>query len=684
MVSQSNMQRVIRQVVEFKNSISDTIGDSSGPLSDLEILRLVFLRILKEIDGDLERPPAHQSYRKLGLFDNTHGGRQADSASILRGYSELFLDFDLEQRDDESILDTRILILGGLLEALKSQARRKNRGVYYTPYGLARTISNLSLDAFESQETNSKVSRLLDLRILDNACGSGTFLFAMLEELLARISTRARTIVLDAISVETTKLDVLAPYLLRHSLFGHDLDEDAITIAEAQLWLALYGLKGTALSPIPRTNLRVTDTLVSEASDENYDIVIGNPPYMRLKSGDAKYRHTIKTRYSTTREYNTHALFIQASLSQLKQGGILGYLIHKNLLTLDTFSSLRQSIVETHNLIHLSDCGPGVFRGVTAETAVIVLQKGLGKMPSKVTLSSYDSKSGDCGVTSVVDQDDYCSLISSWNHRYLISILPETMSFLEHMSTLPQLHDYVTIKRGIETGCNRQFISDEPRSRGNWKPLLRGRDIAKYAARSSVHLNHNLAKLAKPGRKDLQDIPKVVVQQNSEHPIAYYDSGHYLVLNSTTYITNANEEFLKASCVLLNSNLISWFFRTVMTNNAGLTVNLLPNNLGMIPIPSEIDLPLFSALCDVLTRLKSASESNPEALVSFQLWHETLVESLIVAAYFPHLVKDNDEYDRFHELMVSLASQTLQSEAKGEEAVISAKNFLKGLEFLQS
>jgi hypothetical protein len=92
---------------------------------------------------------------------------------------------------------------------------------------------------------------------------------------------------------------------------------------------------------------------------------------------------------------------------------------------------------------------------------------------------------------------------------------------------------------------------------------------------------------------------------------------------------------------------------------------------------------LFSALCDVLTRLKSASESNPEVLGRFQLWHETLVESLIVAAYFPHLVRGNDEYDRFHEIMVSLASQTLESEANDEEAVISAKNALKGFEFLR-
>jgi hypothetical protein len=671
------MQRTIRQVVRLKKSISDAPSDTS----DLDILRLVFLRILKEIGGDFGRPPAHHGYLKLGLFANAHDRWHADSDSILKDHSGLFFDIDLEQRDDESILDTRILILGGVFEALKSQARRKNRGVYYTPYGLACTISNLSIDAYASQESNSNVAQLIGLKVLDNACGSGTFLFAMLEEILTRISTRARMIILDDISVETTKLDVIASYLLRNSLFGQDLDEDAITIAEAQLWLALCGLKGAAPLRIPRTNLRITDTLTSEVRGENYDIVIGNPPYMRLTSGAEEYRQAIKTRYTTTREYNTHALFIQASLSQLRPGGILAYLIHKNLLTLDTFSSLRQSIAESHNLIHLSDCGPGVFRGVTAETAVIVLQKGSRKMPTMVTLSSYDSKSNGCCVTSIIDQGNYHNLISPWNHRYLLSISSESIPLLQHMSILPQLNSKVTIKRGIETGCNRLFISDAPKTGGNWKPVLRGRDVAKFAAKGCAYLNHEITKLAKPGRQDLLDTPKVVLQQNSEHPIAFYDTGNFLVLNSATYIANASEELLKTICVLLNSNLISWFFRTVMTNNAGLTVNLLPNNLGLIPIPSEIDSSLFSTLCDGLTRFRAASESNPENSARFRFWHEVLVESLVVGTYFPHLLDDSSEYGELQDTIISLASSTLESRAYGETTFHSAKRILRGFEF---
>ncbi|MFX0053631.1 MAG: Eco57I restriction-modification methylase domain-containing protein [Promethearchaeota archaeon] len=663
MVNQQSMQKTIRQLVKFKNA--------SDAITDIEILRLVFVRILEEIHKELEEPPRSPDYTHLGLFSDSRSSWNQECA-------ENILDFNLEPKNNESLLDTRVLILGNLFEAFKSQKSRKNRGVYYTPYNLARTISSLSVDAFESQNRISTVSQLLGLKILDNACGSGTFLFAMLEEILRRISAGKEKIVLESIDVETTKLDSVASYLLSKSLFGHDIDEDAIAIAEAQLWLALYSISGTIPSLIRIPNLKVTDTLFSEVLDEKYDIVIGNPPYMRLTSAEIEFKKTIKARYDTTREYNTHALFVQASLSQLKQNGILGYLIHKNLLTLDTFRRLRKSIVKSHGLIHISDCGPGVFRGVTAETAFIILQNRPRAIPPKIRLSRYNSVLGRCCEISTVDRDDYCSLISAWNHRYLLSITSDVIPYLQYLSNLPQLNTLVTIKRGIETGCNRKFISDAAKQGGNWKPLLRGRDVEKFAIKGNVCLNHDVARLAKPGRRDLQEIPKVVVQQNSEHPIAFYDSGNYLVLNSTTYLTDASEDLLKAVCVLLNSNLISWFFKTVLTNNAGLTVNLLPNNLGMIPVPKRLDLPFFSTLCDILTHLRASSDS-----ASFQFWHETLTETLVLGAYFPHLSKDSNGNHRIQEIVDSITSESIGS-VLCDKAVNSAKIALKEFAFLQS
>ncbi|MHA2140562.1 MAG: Eco57I restriction-modification methylase domain-containing protein [Candidatus Thorarchaeota archaeon] len=675
MVSRKNVQRHIRKIVKVRDSLSDELGGGSraNAQSNLVLQQQVFLSILREIT---DSTPDFHEFRNLGLFAKSRRVPEDEFTSIPTDYLELLPQFD---RNKEAILDQRILFLGEVFEGLKSQVRRKRRGIYYTPYGLASIISNLALDAIESNNDNAEVSQLLALKVWDNACGSGTFLFTTLDAMLTRISEKATTVVLDGSRVKASKYDVIASYLISHSLYGQDLDEAAINIAEAQLWLALYGLAGSNPSTNIRGNFTLSDTLISEVSSRKYDVIIGNPPYMRLTSKDDEYKQSIKKRYALSREYNTHALFVQASLEHLKPRGILCYLIHKNLLTLDTFRRLRRSLIDSQQLIHLSDCGPGIFRGVTAETAILALQKGLSKAPESIALSTYNSQADKCTVSAVIGYEEYRRLISPWNDRFLLHVSPLEMPFLHHMANLPKLSEKVTIKRGIETGCNRRYVSDAPNPPGNWKPLLRGRDIARYAATSHVYLNHKIDALAKPGRVDLLEIPKVLLQQNAQHPIAFFDAGQFLVLNSLTYLSDASEGLLKGICVILNSNLISWFFRSVMTNNAGLTVNLLPNNLGMIPLPQNLDESLFSLICDMLTKLRLAFATSHYESNDFSIMHEIVAESLVIEAYFPHIFKEQEATHRLRPILNSFDLEIPSSFLVDDKSLLIAKDVLRNL-----
>ncbi len=131
---------------------------------------------------------------------------------------------------------------------------------------------------------------------------------------------------------------------------------------------------------------------------------------------------------------------------------------------------------------------------------------------------------------------------------------------------------------------------------------------------------------------DLLQTPKLVVQQNSRRPIAYFDEGRFLVLNSATYVSEAPPDFLKSVCVFLNSGLVGWFFRKVVTNDAGLTVNILPNNLGLIPLPAHFDTRVFAWLCDMLTSLNGESEhiifAEKESL-------QNAADAAVLESYFP-------------------------------------------------
>ncbi|MFW9800365.1 MAG: TaqI-like C-terminal specificity domain-containing protein, partial [Candidatus Thorarchaeota archaeon] len=334
--------------------------------------------------------------------------------------------------------------------------------------------------------------------------------------------------------------------------------------------------------------------------------------------------------------YNIHALFIEASMNQLKPDGVLGCLVYKNLLSLDSYAQLRRHLLERHTLKHISDCGAGVFSGVTAETGIIVIRKGSRIGSSSVALSAYRTASADCVSGLNVPQEQYTHLVSPWNHRFITGISEGDVELFEVLRAFPGLATLASVSRGIETGCNSRFVSVRPEAKGNWQPLIRGRDITPYGAEPHVFIDYRHDLLSKPGRDGLINLPKVLVQQNARNPVAYYDSGHYFVLNSATYIADAPEEVLKSICTLINSRLVAWFFRTVVTNNARLTVNLLPCNLGVIPVPPTFDENLLGTLCDVLTMLRLSVKSSDHFREAFSLWHNVIAEATILETYFPH------------------------------------------------
>ena len=69
--------------------------------------------------------------------------------------------------------------------------------------------------------------------------------------------------------------------------------------------------------------------------------------------------------------------------------------------------------------------------------------------------------------------------------------------------------------------------------------------------------------------------------------------------------------------------------------------------------------------------------------VEFELWHETMTESLVVATYFPHLIKDRIAYEIVRAFTNSNAFRTSQRIACDEETVLSAKRILEGFKFVR-
>lgn len=187
----------------------------------------------------------------------------------------------------ESFLDEQ----GKLQEAQGGGDSKRVAGAYYTPLHLAELTVDVALENIE-EKTKKHIH---ELKILDPACGSGVFLVSLFGRIAESFYRKAN---------KTKGIDwarKLKPKL--HQLYGTDISQTACHITCFSLYLAfLEWLEPNDVEYLHRYNEKLPP-LLANSSPENYntiyhgnifdtefslkekdfDIVIGNPPWVSRK-----------------------------------------------------------------------------------------------------------------------------------------------------------------------------------------------------------------------------------------------------------------------------------------------------------------------------------------------------------------------------------------------------------------
>ena len=185
-------------------------------------------------------------------------------------------------------------MFGHVLESLCAREERKNKGVHYTPPVIAQTlafesivtrladltgVASDTLKSFIQHDIRSiaaKVAEEVDaalhtLRIVDPAVGSGSLILASLNELM-RIKQRCAERLGQPIRPGQYAWARQVRRLVRESLFGVDIDPNAVEVTKLRLWLAI-AVGDNEVRPLPDLghNIRVGDSLSQVREVEDID-----------------------------------------------------------------------------------------------------------------------------------------------------------------------------------------------------------------------------------------------------------------------------------------------------------------------------------------------------------------------------------------------------------------------------
>ncbi len=132
-------------------------------------------------------------------------------------------------------------------------------------------------------------------------------------------------------------------------------------------------------------NYIVGDFLLYNFKDK-YDIVIGNPPYMKLTK-DKKLAAIYKASAANKDTNNIFAFFIEKALTL---GDCISLIVPKSLINAPEFNETR-SLMNEYSLTHLIDFGEKAFKGVKIETISFTISTK--NKPGNTTIYSYINNS---------------------------------------------------------------------------------------------------------------------------------------------------------------------------------------------------------------------------------------------------------------------------------------------------
>ena len=339
------------------------------------------------------------------LFDEALADQVVITNDVLKEViTGLYKPADKLRRYDFSIIDADVLgnvyeqYLGHILKKTKkradvkeSHARRKEQGIYYTPtyivdYIVRNTLGELLKDKKVDVEK---------IRVLDPACGSGSFLikaFDILNEHYSKHDKDYAQTQLDTSGQETTFKRKAK--ILQDNIFGVDLDKQAVEIARLNLLLKITE-KGRRL-PLLRQNIKRGNSLIDDekvAGDKafkwerefrdifnqgGFDVVIGNPPYINMQTMPDLQKYC-KIRYPEifTGQNDILYYFVLRGLSVLKNGGKLGFIVSRYFLESSYATKFRKFILENSAVETIIDFTNFQVFGneVNVLTSVIILRK---------------------------------------------------------------------------------------------------------------------------------------------------------------------------------------------------------------------------------------------------------------------------------------------------------------------
>lgn len=481
------------------------------------------------------------------------------------------------------------------------------KGTYYTPLHLV----NLVMDEVYSWEGEYK-----NTSFLDPSCGSGIFLVEAYRRLVCRwISQNSGC----KITCDQLK------FLLQNSIFGVDINEEAIRVASFSLSLAMCDFLDPrsiwdelSFPCLLENNLITSDFFDEEKSFNNkrYDVIIGNPPWQSKITKKTKM-YLKKTNCVVGDKQIAQAFSIKCS-TLCKQKGIICLLMpSKGLLfnRSDKNRTYRKNLFNDNNvlaIINLSTYRKFLFDHASGPAAAIIYtpkneeiyQPIVYCTPKPIyTMEDLRRFSIDptdiCRIPRDIIDDDRIWKIAMWGAPRDLELIGKIQSTFAPMTLFIE-ENHMTTAEGFKRGNRKHRCNDF-----KGFPLVDAKSFKPYYVTSDElpTVDFNDFECIVKNAREIFKAPHLIVKQSHKNgtflsEVLDYDA----VFNHSLLGIHGDISKLKYLSVIIGSRVFSYYH--ILTNRKWLVERdeLEAGDIWQTPIPSPNGEELATA-CNIFDEL---------------------------------------------------------------------------------
>ncbi|MCG3882765.1 TaqI-like C-terminal specificity domain-containing protein [Psychrobacter sp. Ps3] len=583
------------------------------------------------------------------------------SDDILQTHIKILSEYDFDSEVDVNILghifenslteldEVKAQLAGEAVD--KSQTKRKKDGVFYTPkyitkYIVENTVGKLcadkkselaindedyqqdvtiNKDGTKKKKSAKKIAAetaalerlhsyrdwLLQITICDPACGSGAFLNEALNFLIAEHEY--------IVELETKLFGSGLPYadiensILENNLFGVDINEESVEIAKLSLWLRTAQPR-RKLNNL-NDNIQCGNSLIDDvdvAGDKafnwqtafpqvfakgGFDVVIGNPPYVRPRFQSEKEVSWLLNRFeSAENQFDLYHLFIEKAEKIRNSKGVVSFILPNAFLANKNSVKLRKFLLDNVHFTKIIECGDSVFSDASVDVLIYVSDT------SKEISKFYRLADREIVFRNLFDQN---SFYENEGYNFTVTLSPEQLDIFQKIrDNSKELKDFVDVMGGIKEyqvgkgkppqdismKNNRVFNSTEKKD-ATFVKEVRGKHVFPFILKWENEYVSYGPWLAEPRNPKFFIGPRIFVRQipGKERLYCAYTEDDYIVDQSAYIIKPKSEnlENFRSLEGILNSNLIFWYYRNQNNEFDTLFPKIKSGEIKVLPISSE-------------------------------------------------------------------------------------------------